>query len=339
MNFKKIIVCCSLLLVIISCKKDISESASAMRQITSGNPPALQALKPIPESRKTLLVVDYESDMDAFVQTIYRVNGLDAVPYKKSLFTGEKNVYIKDICPGSGINNAYFLYQSFKGVFKDEGIWNITMDGLKKTKIVDGFSVGGAFELDFDRVNNTIYWGEGVNADQMKIWKCNTDGSGKVQLKINGIPEVGRFAVDGEGKRIFFKYLINGKAVIGSCDLSGNIIAPIVAAMPTIDDTFSPIDLDFNSQTLFTTNNAKTVILSAKMNVVNQDATVLTKNFTFRYKGLTYDFLKPNLYFSLTTDNNHEAKELFSSDFQGKNVKKILVGFSDIDLVTGIFTF
>lgn len=217
-----------------------------------------------------------------------------------------------------------------------DGIWNVTMDGVA-TQVIKNFSAGAAYELDVDVIGKKLYWGEGPNANQMAIWKSNLDGSEKVQLTINGIPLVGRFAVDGEGKRIFFNYKKDNQIVIGTCDLNGNIITPVVTTLPKLFDAFSPIDLDVNSKKLYTATETKTIILFADMNGINQVPQVLCKSAFFNYGAWTFDFQKSNFYFSKWTDV--AATQLFTSNFKGANEKVVIGGFSDIKLVSSIFTF
>jgi hypothetical protein len=243
---------------------------------------------------------------------------------------------IYDICRGNGVNNAYFICKAKDFPSVNDGIWNISMDGVKKTQIVNQFEFGGApYELDFDRVGNKVYWGEGPNADRMTIWRHNADGSGKnQQVIINGVPEVGSFAVDGEGKRIFFKYKKDFKVVIGTCDLNGNIITPIVTTMPELLDIFSPIDLDINNQKLYTATKGQTVILYANMNGIKQASQVLYES-SFNYVNWTYDFPKSNLYFTKLGNLN----TIFSSGFQDQNEKVLLSGFEGITSIASIFTY
>ncbi len=318
----------------ISCKKaetDVDNTRLANAPISS----AIQ--ERIPDSRKILLAVDNKDlNLYDFQQKIYTVTGLDNQPFKYPIFTGKENCYIWDVCPGPGVNNVYFTYNNFSDPLSSEnGIWNVTMDGLVKKQILKLSGQKGLYEVDVDRVNNPskLFWAEGIDYQHMEIWKANLDGSGKTKISIPGITYVGRFAVDGADKRIFFQYQKNGQAVVGSCNYDGKILVPVVAITDANNsNVFKQISVDIENKKLYVNNGYD--IKVAGMNGANQ----LAQNFISSkslYYGLTYDYPKANLYFTNTSD----LTSIYSIDFSGNNEKLVLGGFSEVINVAGVFTY
>ncbi len=324
---KKTISILSFLALILSCKKNSSEN-----QIIQGETSS-QAVgtTPLLESRKSLLAIDHINNMDnSFNESVFLVSGLDGAAYKYKIVQGGKNFFIRDICPGPGLNSLFFLYEAKNFLSSDEGVWAVTIAGNKNMQIAKKMVDGTAYELDVDRVNGKVYSGHGSSVTNMTIWRYNPDGSGKEKLLINGVASVGRFAVDGVGKRIFFQYKKDGKSVIGSCDFTGQIIKPVVVTLNF--DIDAQIDLDIVKKVIFLKVGGN--IFTTSMEGVNQIPTLLYANIK-GYHSLIYDFTSSKLFYT----GDDIPWRLYASDYKGQNVKLVLPNFTEVTRLTGLFTY
>jgi hypothetical protein len=340
---KQLIVCTCLLITIASCKKNTIQDYQ--------NVPKSNAA-PIPDSRKALLVNDkaYNANTNKYFSNLYYVSDITTTPKKNLIFTTIENTIIRDVTLGKGVNNVYFIGHTYNDPQDQLGIWNVTVDGSKKNHLIKEFAEGRPYELDVDRVNGKLYWGEGLSNIFTSIWRSNLDGTGKEKITIKGlnfglnkdaIQGVNNFVVDGLKKRIFFHYTYIGgfKHFIGCCDFNGNIITPVVTSFddPSYGYVFD-IKLDFTNQKLYawTSINQVGSFKVASMNgnnVVPQ--TILVNNNLSAFQACGFDFLSSMAYY--TQMNNRTT--ISTSDFQGNNKNIFMNGFFDVSGIDVISTY
>jgi hypothetical protein len=337
---KQLIVCTCLLITIASCKKNTIQDYQNVPKSNAG---------PIPDSRKALLVNDraYNANTNKYFSNLYYVSDITTTPKKNLIFTTIENTTIRDVTLGKGVNNVYFIGHMYDNPQDQLGIWNVTVDGSKKNHLIKEFAEGAPYELDVDRVNGKLYWGEGSDIFT-SIWRSNLDGTGKEKITIKGlnfdaIQGVNKFAVDGFKKRIFFHYTYmvgDTPHFIGCCDFNGNVITPVVTSF---DDPGSynygyvyDIKLDFANQKLYASTSTHQ-ISSYKVASMNGNNVVpeviLTNNNLSAFQASGVDFLSSIAYYTQLD----KRTTISTSDFQGNNKKIFMNGFfsvSEIDVIS-----